>query len=42
MTIRGFRNRRGSRFSDGDFVSDYRGFERRARYRLSLLNRADS
>ena len=42
MTIRGFRNRRGARFCDGDFVSDYQGVKRQARYRLSLLSHGDS
>ena len=40
MAIHGFRNRRTARFFDGEFVSDYQGFERQARRRLSILNEA--
>lgn len=42
MAIQGFRNRRLARFFDGEFVSTYQGFERQARYRLTLLDEADS
>jgi len=42
MAIRSFRTRRLSRFFDGEFVSDYQGFERQARRRLSILNEAKS
>ena len=42
MAIQGFRNRRTARFFDGEFVSDYQGFERQARRRLSMLNEVKS
>ena len=42
MAIQGFRNRGSARFFDGAFVRDFQGFERPARYRLTLLDEADS
>ncbi len=42
MAIQRFQNRRTARFFDGVFVRDFQGFERQARYRLALLNEADS
>ena len=42
MAIQGFGDRRTRRFFEGEFVSGYQGFERQARNRLTLLNRADS
>ena len=40
MAIQGFRNRRSARFFEGEFVSDFQGFQRQARHRLTLLDEA--
>ena len=40
MAIQGFRNRRSARFFEGEFVSDFKGFQRQARHRLTLLDEA--
>lgn len=42
MAIQGFRDRGTARFFEGVFVRDFQRFERQARYRLTLLDQADS
>ena len=42
MAIQGFGDRRTRRFFDGDFVSDYQGFERQAQAKLGFLDDADN
>ena len=42
MAIQSFGDRKTSRFFGGTFVADFQRFERQARFRLSMLDEADS
>ena len=42
MGIKSFNDRKTARFYDREFVNDFQGFERQARFRLAMLDEADS